>query len=1016
MSSTLQIYLLGDVHLSLNDTPLTGLKSRTVEGLCIYLACHQKPVAREILYTLFWPTTPEKQAKANLRGALSYLRKHIADHLQVTRQTIGFDHSKKQFVDAHQFESEMEKLLLETNVTAVSPNQANKLRTCLDLYRGDFLQGFTLDFALGFDEWAVIKRERLHWLAVQGLNKLVNHYLMIGSYQAALRYNSRHLQIDPLDEQVHHQQMWLHTRLGDRHKALSQYKTCQQILQKEFNLVPTQTTTAAYQKIQQIELPPPCQLPTYVTPFFGRKGQVQSIVERFLHAENHGMLTLLGIGGCGKSRLAAQAAAHLARYHPGRYLDGIYFISLIAIDNLDSLSATLAVQLDIKLSSSEPIIKQLINHLQTREMLLILDNFEHLSDNEPIFDFLIHLTAEAPAIRLLITSRERLLLQAEQIMYVDGLAYPQTQPADNIAYEAGQLFQNRAVRITGNNKIATENMPAVWQICQAVEGIPIAIELAAGAAWQKSIQQIALDIQENIDLLATNMRDLAPRHRSIRAVFDHTWALLSPHEQQTLARLSIFPATFSYQAAREITAAHHKDLRVLTDKSLLRDLDAKRYDLHPLIKTFAAEKLMGKDKWLQKHAHFYLTWLADLEDTISSAQETQVVADIAQDYSNVILAWRTALNTGNLTLLTKTIFTLHSYFSTKGGFVTGEKLFRESADQIENSLGTYESLNATQALALAQLRSRQGRFLFQMGRPDQGLALLRESSIQFRRLSAYPELATALYFEASILRVMGEFEKARGLLHECLDLRRREENGHLIAAALLNLANATRALGDVEDAEKMLLEAREISKVYDNASLTAAIANDLGIIAHERGNWNAANQHFKEGLASYTKLDDTFRMGISYANLGEVAHIQKDYAAAKQLAEESIKLFTQANSNRLLYSPLSTLGRTATDEGKPEEALAWFREALMVANDHRAIAKLLIVMYEMTFPLHSLGHTQLAVAVLVFLKNQARLDKTDQPKVVAQLKSLAAKADMLQAQTQAGRWSLQDAVDTLLVS
>ncbi len=1020
MCSTLQIHLLGDVHLSLNDSPLTGLKSRTVEGLCIYLACHQKPIARETLYTLFWPTTPEKQAKANLRSALSYLRKHIADYLIVTRQNIGFDPTKKYFVDAELFETRLEKLLANADGQDLSPTQVSELQDSLNLYHGDFLQGFTLDFALGFDEWAVLKRERLHWLAVQSLKKLVDHYLQIGNYQEALRYNSRHLQIDPLDEQIHNQQMWLHVRLGDRHKALSQYATCCQMLQDEFGLQPDPATEKAYRHIRQINLPPPHQLPAYTPLFFGRKTQINELVTRLLRPDNSSFFTLLGMGGSGKSRLATQAATILAQHHAGRFLDGIQFLSLVTIEDIDGLLTALAERLDIKLSGSKPLAKQLIDHLKMQELLLILDNFEHLADNDAILNFIGQLvSADTPggshtetAVRLIITSRERLFLQTEQVIRVDGLIYPPTQPTTQPSadpnYEAGHLLHDRVGRITGNHELTNADRQAIWKICHAVEGIPIAIELAAGAAWQKSLSQIASEIQKNIDLLAVKMRDLPPRHRSVRAVFDHSWMLLSPHEQQTLARLSIFPATFSYRAARKIIGATRKDLHLLTDKSFLRNLGDSRFDLHPLLRTFAAEKLHTPAKWHQKHAHYYLTWLVDLEEAINSAAQPQIVAQIARDYANVNSAWHLALSVGNFDLLTATLATLHRYFNTKGGFVTGEKLFRESAEYVENSY------RHEQELVLAKLRSRQSWFAYMMGQYEKSLVLQRACIPIFRKYNARRNLAAALSEESSVLRRMGEFEEARILLLECLTLRMLEEDGRTIGFTLLNLASIARALGDIDGSERYLLEAREISKTFDDTSLTATIANDLGEVARVRSDWDAAKAYYMEGLTGYTALDDTFRIGISHNNLGSVSHSQKDFTAACRHAEESIRLFKEAGSYRSLPFPMSILGRTAQDEGKPDEALIWFQEALKLANEYKATAKLLIIMHEMTYPLRQLGQIELAATVLAFLKDQSRLDKTVQMEVTAEFKSLTHKTNWAQAQKQAESWTLQNAVETLL--
>ena len=323
----LEIKLLGNVSLRLDGQPVTGLPSRAAEALLIYLGFQDRPVPRETLAEFLWADRTPKQGLTNLRTVLTALRRELGDFLVISRKEVGFNHEASYTLDAHSFEH----TLGELSPALQSPERlgdlsARQLQTALDYYQGDFLEGFYLRDGRGFEEWAAMERERLRRLAHIGFRRQVQYYLRQGDFPAGIQNAERLLALDPLDENSHRQMMQLLLRDGQRNAAIKQYQRCRELLADELGVVPSPATTRLFDRLRSTPFPPPQKIPPPPTPFIGRGTQIKLGTRRIIDQECR-LLSILGPGGIGKTRLAVELAREGRSDSPGA-LSRRYFLYL----------------------------------------------------------------------------------------------------------------------------------------------------------------------------------------------------------------------------------------------------------------------------------------------------------------------------------------------------------------------------------------------------------------------------------------------------------------------------------------------------------------------------------------------------------------------------------------------------------------------------------------------------------------------------------------------------------------
>jgi predicted ATPase/DNA-binding SARP family transcriptional activator len=614
----LHLALLGQLDIQKNGSSLADFESQKARALLCYLAVTGQKHSRAALAGLLWPEMPEANAHMNLRKTVAVLRRFVGEHVHVTRRSLAFNFDAPHWLDVSEFEAAM---AISRELT---PATVETMRKALALYQDDFLAQFNVRDAHPFEEWVLSQRAHLREMALDGLYRLAAYYYRLGVYDFSLNYTRRLLALEPWREEAHRQQMLLLAKMGQRSQALMQYESCRRILAKELGITPSTETihlaaairagdldtggggrigreesAPAYQLLSQ-SLPQPVttfspvhSLPAQRTSFVGREAEISNIVQ-WLQDPACRLLTLAGPGGIGKTRLAIQVAQHFAdnMTKAAEFTDGVFFVPLDTLSSVNSLVSAIAKVLNFPFYTSLDLKEQLVNFLHPKNLLLLLDNFEHLLDGAELISGLL---ATAPGVKALVTSRQALHIQEEWFHPVRGMAFPKdaTEWSEEKAleeYGAVQLFVQSARRALPGFSL-NEEAEHVVRICQLVEGMPLGIELAA--AWVRVLpcQTIAQELEQSLDLLTATWQNLPPRHRSIRTVFDHSWQLLTTSEQNVLQKLSLFQDGFQAETANTVAGASLSELAYLIEKSLLQLTPTGSYRIPELLRQFCAGRL-----------------------------------------------------------------------------------------------------------------------------------------------------------------------------------------------------------------------------------------------------------------------------------------------------------------------------------------------------------------------------------------------------------------------------------------
>ncbi|CAG0941786.1 partial Putative HTH-type transcriptional regulator, partial [Anaerolineae bacterium] len=709
-SSVLRLSVLGNLEIYHEDKPLKGFVSAKVQALLCYLVLTARAHTRDALVGLFWGDMPDADAKTNLRQAIANLRRLLEPHLLIDRETVAFNRAAPYWLDAEEFAkiADFRSQIADYNKSAIS-----NLKSAIELYRGDFLDGFHIRDAPEFEEWVLAQRERLREQALRVLHILTTHHTTHGEYARGIDYAQQLLALDPWREEAHRELMLLYARTGQRSAALAQFETCRRVLQEQMGVEPDAATVALAERIHAARSAPPHNLPAQPTSFVGRAGDIAQIESRLLKRECR-MLTLVGLGGIGKTRLALQSAEHLANI--GAFLDGVFFAPLASInaDSTDALVFALADACGLTLKSGDPQL-QLCDYLRDKEILFVLDNFEHLLAH---VGFLTQLLKRGRDVKLLVTSRERLNVQWEWLFEIAGLT----------AEPSAQLFSERACQVEPRFLLA-ENQAQVARICQLVQGMPLGIELAS--AWVKAhaCADIAREIERTFDFLATTMRDAPDRQRSLRAVFDYSWQRVSAEEQRVFRALSVFRGGFTREAAGQVAGATVSALAGLVNKSFLQRDAAGRYAMHPAVQQFAEEKLeqsAEQAKSVRKlQAEFFAAFSAQAKQGLVSPQQSDWLRQVEAEHNNLraVLGW--TLEQGETKIAAQTAGGMWHFWYTRG-YISEARQWLEAVataarhTQLEPT-DWVETLNGAAVMANAQGDYTQARAL-----QSECLALRRE--------------------------------------------------------------------------------------------------------------------------------------------------------------------------------------------------------------------------------------------------------------------------------------------------
>ncbi len=924
----LQISLFGGLAIDQNGEPVTGFISSKVPALLAYLAVARCTHQRDALAGLLWGEMAEADARNNLRQALSNLRKLVGPHLVITRTTAAFPGDAPYFLDVEQFERH-----LGGSETAQDP--AAPLQAAVSLYRGDFLAGFYLHDAPAFEEWMLIQRERYRSLALYALHSLTEHRLRYREYGRAIDSATRLLALDSWREEAHRQLMLALARSGQRTAALSQYEACRCILDETLGLAPSAETTTLYERIRAAGDLPRHNLPAPSTPLVGREDELARI-QRWLADENSRLLTIVGPGGVGKTRLALQSAW----VHKADFLEGVWFVPLVAVTQEEGWARTVAAAIGFRFTGAGQLETQLLDYLRDKEMLLLLDNVEHLL-NDRNLSLLASLVTHAPGIKLFVTSRERLNLQAETLLELDGFPCPGGGPrtndpiADPLSYvtrfPAVQLFVARARQVRVDFSPAGQEA-TLARLCRLVGGLPLALELAASWVRVLDVAGIVAEIERGLGFLSASWHDLPARHRSLQASFDHSWRLLTPQEQEAYARLSVFRGGFTAEAAQAVAGATLPLLTGLVDKSLLYR-EGSHYRFHPLLLQFAADKLTADPalnaEVKREHARYYGRFIRGLEPVLLGGKVDDALGDVRPELDNLRLAWQTAVRNRDPATINDLADSFMQIFDLSG-------LYREMRDMavqaIQALTGHIDLIRSQDALALGRAYGLSAAFHFRLGEYEQAIAHGQTSLAIIDPFQPHVACGHSLMYTGAAFYGLGHLESAFAYWQRGADAYREAGSVWGECAASANLAEAMLAQGKLLKSRQYATAAHALARQMDNAELMAVTLQILAVVALRERDFEQAVARGKRAVVLHQQVGHKAHLANALAILAQIAAEQGNSQQALAYLNQSVVVLRQLGNQRYLDLRLVELGRMALEAGELEMAEAALQEVLGRAN------------------------------------------------------------------------------------
>lgn len=597
------------------------------------------------------------------------------------------------------------------------------------------------------------------------------------------------------------------------------------------------------------------RLPRSTTPFIGREAEIASVIA-FLRDPTVPLVSILGPGGMGKTRLALAAADHLYQSQDQLFVDGIVFITLASLNASTQIAPTLADSLAIPIDAGREIRQQLLAFLAPKQMLLILDNCEHLLDGVGLFEEILR---AAPGVCILVTSRERLALQAEQAFPIAGLGTleaTESDAAEILDHPAIQLLRQSAQRAAPTFSLRAEDLPHAVRICRLVAGMPLGIEIAAGWVGMMSLAAIADEIQRNLDFLESNLRDIPDRHRSIRAVFDASWHHLEPQEQAIFRKLAIFRGGFSRAAAAHVVGANLKQLGHLIYKSLLHyDRNHARYMLHELLRQYAGEKLAedpaAESVARERHRTYYLSLLGDQWEALRGADQEVALDDIDIDIDNIRLAWHAAVAVQpdaqeHLSQLRVAMDPLGFYAQWCVHPEQGYEAFKLVSNEIDANTSATARVTVIRALAW------QAAFCRQLGRVELACELLEEAMTHSNDPAFDPALQKAeqafLYYQWGYCLERRQNERALSYFRKSIELWEELGDNWWMALGFSGLGFNLSWSNRFSEARDYLQKSIEHFERYGNARELVILHERMSDSCQFKGDLGAARYHGQQAL------------------------------------------------------------------------------------------------------------------------------------------------------------------------
>ena len=885
-------------------------------ALLVYLAIAEPRGfhRRDSLLALFWPELPEKRARNALNKTLHFLRAHLGAHVVLSRGSVdvGLD-PEAIWCDAVAFE----KALRDGR-----PSEA------VELFGGPFLEGFHVSEAAEFDHWIERQRDHLELRFSGALQELAKRAAARGDRAGAVELWRRLVDHDPSNSRSVTGLMEALEAVGERAAALQQAEQHATLLREEFDAEPDVEVQAIANRLrQEPTLAPPLSgevpenLPLQPTPLVGREQELATL-RRMFEEPDARLITLTGPGGAGKTRLAI----HVARTMLQRYPEGVFFVNLGNLRDAALVGVTIARTIGIDVEAGAEVEERLREGLDRRRCLLVLDGFETVL---PAADRISDLLEETEDVEILVTSRAVLQLRGEQVFPVPPLRVPDQESQAGVAelmeYGAVELFVQRARAADPKFRLTEENRVAVAGICAGLDGLPLAIELAAARIRLLEPSMMLSRLSQRFELLRGGPRDLPERQQTLRRTFDWSYDLLSDREGRLFRHLCVFVGGCSLEAVRRVCYAEGDsesavldELGALVDNSLLRQAPTAdgeaRFEMLDTIREYGRRLLAdgGELADLQRsHATYFLDLAGRAEVGLAGARHAAWLDRLELEFANVqaVLDW--ALEWGEIELAVRLGSALWWFMWLRGHFT-------EMRWRLDQGLARRSLLPA---YLQANLLIARGAIASMDGEHERAMAMYQEALDAERERLDERQVNQLLRGMAFALSGQGEYAKAIELLEESLTLSRRLENASEITAALRGLGKMALHLRDYDRAEALYEEAQDLGRRRGDRNAVAWALHGLGEVARHRGDYERAADLLEQGLRICRELES--KPGIAYLRLASahVARYQGNLPEARRRYEEALRLLHELGNRRRVGICLMGLAALDAREGNLPRAL-----------------------------------------------------------------------------------------------
>ena len=934
-SRELKIYTMRDFCILMDGKPVESLRSRKAQALMVYLACTSKSHSREVLADLFWSESSQTRALSNLRDAAHVLRTHLEPFVDITRYSIALNPEAGVWIDVAELEAAL--ALIRGSGNTITAEIAIKIELALNLYQKDFLAGFFLRGALRFEEWQVVERERIRLVTLDGFISLVQHHLEEGNYRKGIHFARRALELEPLMEIVHQQLMRLLALSGRSSEALIQYKACRQVLEKELGVEPSEETKVLYENLLKgkklsgsLARHPMHNLPLPLSNLIGRDDELVQIAKQ-LDDPGSNLLTLLGVGGIGKTLLGLHASAAAVDHYP----DGVWLVALATLNEEDLLPDEIAAVFGVSAQEARSgvgVTDILIDYIKDKTLLLVLDNCEHLI--EACANFVDSLLNGCPNVKILATSREAFGIYEERIFQVSPLSLPppESSMTDVESYPAIQLFLERAVKVQSSFHLSEDNSAVLAEICRQLEGIPLAIELAAARVRVISLNQIARRLSDRFRLLTGGPRTALPRHQTLQATMDWSYGLLPHLERALLRRLSVFSGGWYLRAAEvvvsfgELAQQDVLDLLCnLVDKSLVRveDQGARvRYGMLETVRQYGLLNLSKEgelDETRQRYASFFVKLAEQADEGLRDARQGESINVLDTEHDNLRGALRWATDKNKADLAFRLVGALGWFWFMRGHWKESWRWFHKVNDlesvanpiirakaicragglQIirGNMIGTIELVEEAMDIyresedeeGLAWSLNLMGQSKTWSGKEfNQAMPFLSESVEIFKSLGNDWGVAYSLPFIGQVVEFQGDYERSVTLQKKGITIFERVGDQWNQAYSLYLLGGSATRHSDYQLAEWALEQSLKKCGLIKDKVMEAHALKGLGQLALQKDDREHMEEIYLAALEALQKIGDENCVATTLRGLGEVAQRKGDYAKGAKLLGQSL--------------------------------------------------------------------------------------------------------------------------------